>query len=659
MAAAKRDSRASGRPLPRIPEQLVLGLAFSAALLAGAPQSEPEPGLTPRAEARAARAHRAMEAADPERGRAAEAITSQAAPLRPVEASAAPVERRSFIDQAIFATMERDGVPHARLANDVEFLRRASIDLIGRVPTLEEVLAFEAEASPSKRDDLVDRLISSDEFVERWAYFFEDLFRAGNRMGHGKNLFRFWMREWLTLDRSYADVVTDLLTQGGKSSHSSPGALYFARDFVKAKDDPDEADAHDLVNRPDSIDEFTITYGKVFLGVNLGCISCHDGAHHLEQVNLFLTGKTREDFFRQAAFFGRTRMIMNWENGFQANTEYTVDDVEPGYPTLSESIVRVPRTGGSNAPKFLLDDRAPQDGEMPRDALARLLTGHIQFARATANRVWAELMGVGIVEPVDDFDLARYYPDQPLPAGWTVQPSHPYLLDELARDFQSSGFSFRHLVRTIVRSSAYQLSSQFDGEWKTEYGRYFARRHVKLLSPTQLHDSIVTATAVPGAYKSGDRQVGLARQTLDPAYVTAEVKEFLRAFGQQSRDEFPARPAGSSLQAMLMMNSEMVLDRVRADGAGRVAKLLDAKASDEVLAAAAWASATGESPSPTQLERAVRRGLVEKLYLSTLARRPVPAEMDVALGALAEDLEQGAENLQWALLNKPEFLFNF
>ena len=265
-------------------------------------------------------------------------------------------------------------------------------------------------------------------------------------MGHGKNLFHFWIEEWLRLDRPYSDVVADLLSQGGKSSHSSPGALYFARDFVKALDDPEEPDAHDLVNRADSIDEFTITYGKVLLGLNMGCISCHDGAGHLEQVNLWFTAKTREDFFRQAAFFGKTRMIMNWENGFQANTEYTVDDVEPGYPTEGESIVRVPRTGGANAPKLILDDLPARPGELPRDELARLLTGHIQFARATTNRSWAELMGVGIVEELENFDLARYYPDQEVPDGWTVQPSHPHLLDELARDFQKSDFSFKHLV---------------------------------------------------------------------------------------------------------------------------------------------------------------------------------------------------------------------
>ena len=98
-----------------------------------------------------------------------------------------------------------------------------------------------------------------------------------------------------------------------------------------------------------------------------------------------------------------------------------------------------------------------------------MLTADLQFARATTNRIWAEFMGFGIVEPVDDFDLKRYYPDQPLPKGWTVQPSNPYLLDALAKDFQKSNFSFKHLVRTIMKSSAYQLSSRFEGEWKPEY----------------------------------------------------------------------------------------------------------------------------------------------------------------------------------------------
>ena len=614
--------------------------------------------LSPQARERMERAHQIPQGAPA--SEVAQELTRQAAEVRPGGAAVnTPVERRNFIDEHIFGRIERDGIPHAGPASDREFARRAYLDATGRIPPVDELLAFLEDTDPEKRDKLVDRLVDSEEFVERWSYYFEDLFRAGNRMGFGKNLFHYWIVEWLRLDRSYADVATDLLTQGGKSSHSSPGALYFARDFVKAKDDPEEPDALDLVNRADSIDEFTITYSKVLLGMNPGCISCHDGAGHLEKVNVFFSRKTREEFFQQASFFGRTRMVMNWENGFQANSEYTVDDVEPGYPTTGESIVRVPRRGGSNEPRFILTGEAARPEAMPRDELARLLTGHIQFSRAITNRIWAELMGFGIVEPLDDFDLARYYPDQELPEGWSMQASNPQLLDAMALDFQSHDYSFKHLVRTIMKSNAYWLSSKFDGEWKPAYANYYPRKFVRMLSAAELHDSIVTATARPGSYKSGVDDVATAMALLDPAHVNREVKEFLRAFGQQSRDSLPAKTARSSLQAMLMMNSQVVLDRVKAEGNSRVDQLLGRLEDDRIVIEQSFRTAIGREPSAAERERVLDRGLVEKIYLATLSRRPLPAEMDIALSALHENRKPGMENLQWALLNKPEFLFNY
>ncbi len=616
--------------------------------------------LTPEAEVRAKRAHRAAEAGVHDASRAIGELTEQVASVRPgIGSTDAPIENRNFIDEHIFGRIAEDNIPHSPLADDREFLRRAYLDATGRIPEVGDLVVFLEDTDPDKRDKLIDRLVESDEFVARWSYYFEDLFRAGNRMGFGKNLFHYWIEEWLRLDRSYADVVTDLLTQGGKSSHSSPGALYFARDFVKALDDPEQPDAHDLVNRADAIDEFTVTYGKVLLGVNMGCISCHDGAHHLEQVNLFLTSKTRENFFQQASFFGKTRMLMNWENGFQANTEYTVDDVEPGYPTKGESIVRVPRWGGDNTPTFILNGKAASPERLPRDELARFITEDIQFARATTNRIWSELMSFGIVEQVEDFDLARYYPDQDIPDGWTVQPSNPYLLDDLAKDFQKSNFSFKHLVRTIMKSSAYQLSSKFDGEWKPEYASYYPRKFVRILSGPEMHDAIAVATSKPGAYVKGETVTGMAMELIDPAYVTTEVAEFLRAFGQQSRDEMPSRTPTSALQAMLLMNSEVVLDRVKAEGNSRVDQLLSRRPEDRILVEDALATATGEQPTKKTIDAALDRGLINRIYLSTLSRDPLPAEMDVALTALGKDRTRGLENLQWALLNKPEFLFNY
>jgi hypothetical protein len=631
-----------------------------AILFAGLPLFALAQAISPEAEQHIEKAHEALLKPKGKASAAADSLTRQTATLRPAKAISGTVPRFNFIDEHIFARIEKDRIPHSGLASDEEFARRAWLDATGRIPPVADLTAFLRDKDPKKREKLVDRLVNSEDFVHRWSYYFEDLFRAGNRMGFGGNLFHFWIEEWLRLDRPYSDVARDLLTQGGKSSHSSPGALYFARDFVKAKDDPEDKDAHDLVNRADSIDEFTITYSKVFLGINVGCISCHDGSNHLEQVNLFLTSKKRSEFFQQAAFYGKTRMIMNWENGFQANTEYTVDDVvDEGYPTKGESIVRVPRTGGPNTPAFLLTGEPAKPGAEPRDELARMLTADLQFARATTNRIWAELMGFGIVEPVDDFDLKRYYPDQPLPKGWTVQPSNPYLLDALAKDFQKSNFSFKHLVRTIMKSSAYQLSSRFEGEWKPEYAPYYARKFVRMLSPTQLQDAIYTATARPGNFGSRGQKVAMSMELLDPAHATREVAEMMRAFGQVSRDEMPKKAHTSSLQAMLMMNSKVVLDRVKAEGNSNVDQFLKNREIERIAVTQAIRTATNREATPAEIEIALDRSLVNKLYLATLSRDPVDAEVRIAMGELERDRKKGLENLQWALLNSPEFLFNY
>ena len=138
-----------------------------------------------------------------------------------------------------------------------------------------------------------------------------------------------------------------------------------------------------------------------------------------------------------------------------------------------------------------------------------MLTAHPQFARATVNLFWARLMGFGIVEPFDEFDLARQDPKN-LPAGWELQPSHPELLEALATDFRTNGYSLRHLFRTICRSNAYQLSARFDGEWKESYTKYYARKFVRMLSAEELHDAIAVATSRPGSFKFGSEKVDIA-----------------------------------------------------------------------------------------------------------------------------------------------------
>lgn len=577
-------------------------------------------------------AHRALFQPPADTKNSVASMTTQVASTLPARPSAASITRRSYIDEHVFGRMTRDSVPHAKLASDEEFARRAWLDATGRIPPYSELTAFLADQHPNKRDQLVDKLLASEGFIDKWTYYFEDLFRAGTRMGAGLNLFHYWIREWLRLDRPYNEVATDLLSGGGKTSFSVPGGLYFARDFVKAKDDPEAPDAMDLVNIPDTVDEFTVTYSKVFLGINLACISCHDGKNHLEKVNVFLTQKKREDFFRQAGFYGKTRQIMNWENGYQANTEYTVDDVAPGYDTKAESIVRVPRSGGSSKPRFILSGEEAVPGRHERDELARMLTSHIQFSRAFTNRIWAELMGFGIVDPIDDFDLARYDRNN-LPAGWTLQPSNPELLDAMARDFQQSNYSFKKLMRRIMTSSAYQLSSKFDGEWKEQYASYYARKYVRMLSAAELHDAITLATARPAKLASGDGKVPMVQQMSAPAKADKETQGFMKIFGQSNRDDMPKKTPPSSLQAMLLMQSKIVTDRVLALGGSRVETLLKESATDS--------------------------DLVDRLFLSTISRKPSSEERSVGLTALAKDRRRGTENLQWVLINSPEFIFNY
>ncbi|MGH9671578.1 MAG: DUF1553 domain-containing protein, partial [Bryobacteraceae bacterium] len=313
--------------------------------------------------------------------------------------------------------------------------------------------------------------------------------------------------------------------------------------------------------------------------------------------------------------------------------EYTVDDVARGYDTKAESIVRIPRSGGSGAPRFILGGEEPRPGQHERDELARILTSHIQFSRAFTNRIWAELMGFGIVEPVDDFDLVRYDPKNPPPAPWTIQPSNPELLEALAADFQNRQYSFKKLVRRIMTSSAYQLSSRFEGEWKGEYAPYHARKFVRMLSAAELHDAIVVATARPGKFSSGSEKVDMVQQMSEPKKADKEVQGFMKVFGQSNRDDMPKKTPPSSLQAMLLMQSKIITDRVSALGGSRVEQLLKDTAGNQEL--------------------------LDRLFLSTISRAPNQQERDVGLAALAKDRRRGAENLQWALINSPEFIFNY
>lgn len=548
-----------------------------------------------------------------------------------------PIVEKNFIDEYIFRKIREDKVPHAQLCSDIEFLRRISLDLTGRLPEPERIREFVKDADPVKREKLVDAIMAtstkgvtkkpSTPFLDRWAYFFSDLFRVNLLMGRGRTLLYQHIYNFLTTDQAYDKFVRGLLIATTTSNFNSAQANFLIRFYV---DQPDQS----TVNHEDTYDELAIRTTRMFLGINLECISCHSGANHLEKINLWLTSRERADLWRQAAFFGKVRLYRPYGDLVD---EFVLSNEGKGYDTASQSVVRLPRYEAKVTPVFLLTGEEPRPGEDPREAYARMITSHLQFARATVNVIWAELFGAGIVDPPLDFDLARYGPAIKLPGPWAQQTRHAELLDALAKEFQAHGFDLRYLIRLMVTSSAYQLSHRVEGTWKPEYSAYFARRFIRRLSAEQVWDAICQATGVFTEMNSGDfgTKVKYVMQTVSPEDLDPKVRDVLSSFGLDDRS-LGVRSLGSSIvQASILMNSTLVKEKICVQEKSRLFSLLNA------------------DPPKSNSE------IVEELFLATMARFPTKAESEFGIRLLTEHHEQGAEDLLWVLLNKPEFVLNY
>ena len=575
-------------------------------------------------------------------------------------------KRKNFIDDYIFGKIEAEGIPHAGLSTDTEFMRRIYLDLWGRIPDGEEVREFVADADPNKRDKLIDHLLGLDypdidckgnvhcesskgpwmveePFLSRWTYWFGDLFYNGPIQGmEGRNAFRQYIYYNLKYNIPYDYMVRDMLTATTVSAQFGGAANFLIRSEAEGL-----LDGH--VMHEDSCDEMAVNATKLFLGVDLECISCHDGAGHLEKINLWLAGKKRVAFWRQAAFFGNIRIFRPTYNsqefalleGPPLRSESHWQGGGSGYNMDSPSVLRVARNKKADVyPQFLLTEERPAPGANLRAELARMLTSDLQFAKATVNLFWSLFMTVGIVDPPFAWDLGRQDPQNPPPAPWTIQPSHPELLEALAKDFQKQGFDLRYLMKVITQSSAYQLSSRVEGDWKPDYDRYFARKLTRRLSAEEIYDAISKATNIfPEVSVAGtDKKVGYIMETYDPSFDKLEggTKRFLDFFGRSDRKSGDPETTPSVVQASLMLNSEVVKNKVLASTEGsRVNTLLS------------------QAP-PLSNEQ-----LVEKLFLSTLSRFPTPKEAEKAVGHLEHYRDKGVQDIQWALINKLEFIVNY
>jgi hypothetical protein len=559
---------------------------------------------------------------------------------------AATVPRKNFIDDIIFGTMGAAGIRSAPLASDVEYLRRVMLDLTGRVPSGADVVLFMANLDPSKRDAKVDALIGSPEFVDKWTMFLGDLYRVNaqssniNRDVKGRDAFYLYLKDAVSTNKPYDQLARELISASGDS-------------FAQGQVNWPLGNTIAMGPAQDTYDGQSVNTASMFLGINVAdCLLCHDGARHLDQVNLWGSQQKRQNMWGLSAYFARVRMQRQVVTTTPQVAKYVVTEAATGEyqlnTTTGNRVARQPINGVSViAPKnpFVAANAFAaggglQPGETRRQGLAREVTGDIQFSRAIVNYIWEKFMVEAFVSPSNTFDLARLDPNNPPPAPWTLQPTNPQLLDALAKWFQANHYDLRALMTLITKSNAYQLSATYPGTWDVSYAPFYARRFVRRLDAEEVHDAIAKATAIPGSYTlqgSDLPPVQWAMQFPDTKEPRSNgtVAAFLNAFGRGDRDTLFRRSDGSILQALDLLNSPVLLSRIHQNNQGSHVSTLLSQTSDP-------------------------QTVLWDLFLNTLSRPPTSQEIALFTPMFQQQGNRAAaENLQWLLLNKVDFLFNY
>jgi hypothetical protein len=402
----------------------------------------------------------------------------------------------------------------------------------------------------------------------------------------------------------------------------------------------------------DIIDSQTVNVAETFLGIShMNCLLCHNGRGHLDALSLWGSQTTRYQAWQMASFLSHTAIARHTEPDNSRAYHWSVlPSVTRDYTLGSTSGNRPARVGPGCvagkpcyvAPAYLFGGAGPNPGEDYQAALARLVTGDFQFARASVNYIWGQFFGRGIVDPPNQFDPARLDPDNPPAAPWTLQPSNARLLNALAQRFIDGGYSLQALMREIVTSDAYQLSSRYDGAWDPNWEPLFARKFVRRLWAEEIHDALADASGVVPHYKvtgfsdQGFPTVDYAMQLPDTVNVPGGgATAFLDSFLRGNRDDNERKPDGSVLEALSLMNDPFVMSRT---------------------------AATGAAASPLIARNLAKsdEDFVDAVFLAVLSRYPSAEERPTAVAALRSgNRTQAARDLVWALYNKVDFLFNY
>jgi hypothetical protein len=464
----------------------------------------------------------------------------------------------SPVDRHLFAQWRKLGIIPSPPTDDATFLRRASIDICGTLPTREEVTEYLNDTSPDKRQRLIDRLLNRPEYASYFTLKWADILQnrgagyATSKQRAGTTLFASWIKDSLESNKPYDQFVSEILTATGSQNENPPAIWY--RTVRKSP-------------------EYVESVSQAFLGVRVQCAQCH---HHPTE------RWSQSDYYGLAAVFSR----VGRKGGF-ADAEVPTDEIiylkevgEVTHPRTGE-ILKPQPLGGTPFAIGLQDD--------PRESLAGWMT-HAEnpfFARTMVNRMWAHFLGRGIVHPIDD-------------ARSTNPPSNPELLDALAEDFVASGYDVKHLIRTITISYAYRLNSAPEpgnaGDTQT-FARFYARRLPAEVILDGISQVLEVPTVFPGV-PAGTRAIELPDENV--------AAHFLDVFGRPARMsacECERVDAPALTQALELVNSAEI-QRKLTEATGYAQQLAGRDLQNDALAEEIFVRVLARNPRPDELKAA-------------------------------------------------------
>ncbi len=465
---------------------------------------------------------------------------------------------RNFIDRLLIQRLKQLGIPPSRLCDDSTFLRRATIDIAGRLPTLEETRAFLDDASGDKRDKLVDRLLESpgyaDYFASKWAAVLRNKRRNNNDIPY-THRFHAWIRNALETNMPYDQFVRSVLTASGDVEVHPPVAWY--REVATPSQQMEDT-------------------AQLFLGMRLACAKCHH--HPFERWS-------QQDYYGFQAFFSQVGLKVSRFNPQTNKPDMVyVKGVEPS-ATNPRTRQQVQPTGLGGEP---LEIPAWQDA---RHALVDWMAEKDNpfFAKALVNRYWKHFFGKGIVDPEDDLRV-------------TNPPSNPELLEALAEHFIEHNYDLKDLVRTICQSSAYQLSSEPNADNVRDV-QNFSSFYPRRLPAEVLYDAINQVANAPANFGGAPRGA-TAVQLPDNGFSNY----FLQVFGKpeaESACECERSLEANLAQSLHLLNSSDVQNRIQSGAAAPAQWARDAQRDDAQKIEVAYLTAF--SRPPTEAELAVVR----------------------------------------------------